>query len=247
MNNDVLSTANTGFSYIEKAYIPNTSYILVITDELKSLMQQYFSKSLPQFTLINSLRFDYPQTLSTYDVIHICCMDTSWAQIVFQLSHEFCHLMIGKPVTQSLRWFEESLAELASLFFLRKMGDVWEQKGILGYPEFSAKLRNYADNRMASAGMSISLSDIMQPDSALWKNLIANSYLRMINLQIAIPLLPVFEENPSLWHIVPMLGDFSDVASFSEFFTQWKQKVDSQYHSLVENIRDVFIVPGKTS
>ena len=95
MNSDV-TIIQSRFHYTEKAYVPNTSNIVVIIDELIKLMEPYFHKQAPTFRLINDIRFEHPETASTYDKIHICCMDTSWSQIAYQFSHEFCHLLIGK-------------------------------------------------------------------------------------------------------------------------------------------------------
>lgn len=91
MNSDV-TIIQSRFHYTEKAYVPNTSNIVVIIDELIKLMEPHFRKQAPTFRLINDLRFDHPETAPTYDKIHICCMDTSWSQIAYQFSHEFCHL-----------------------------------------------------------------------------------------------------------------------------------------------------------
>ena len=104
MNSDV-TIIQSRFHYTEKAYVPNTSNIVVIIDELIKLMEPYFHKQAPTFRLINDIRFEHPETASTYDKIHICCMDTSWSQIAYQFSHEFCHLLIGNPVPQKMRWF----------------------------------------------------------------------------------------------------------------------------------------------
>ena len=115
MNSDV-TIIQSRFHYTEKAYVPNTSNIVVIIDELIKLMEPYFHKQAPTFRLINDIRFEHPETASTYDKIHICCMDTSWSQIAYQFSHEFCHLLIGNPVPQKMRWFEEAFANFPLCF-----------------------------------------------------------------------------------------------------------------------------------
>lgn len=246
MNHDIISTLNTGFSYIEKAYVPNISNILVITDELKSLIQQYFCKPVPPFTLVNNLRFDYPMTTSSYDEIHICCLDTSWSQIAYQLSHEFCHLMIGKDVTQNMRWFEETIAEVSSLFFMLKLSSVWSQKGILGYPEYGKSLFKYVQQKIDSVDSRISLSDIAN-SSPLRKHLVTDPYDRLTNLKIAKHLFPIFEENPSLWEVVPYLGNLSPDADLAKSFQEWKDFSAEKHHSDLEKIFKCFIVPDNSN
>ena len=66
MNSDV-TIIQSRFHYTEKAYVPNTSNIVVIIDELIKLMEPHFRKQAPTFRLINDLRFDHPETAPTYD------------------------------------------------------------------------------------------------------------------------------------------------------------------------------------
>lgn len=241
MNHDITVKSSPSFTFIEKAYIPNTSYFLVITEELMSLIEEYFSASVPQFTLVNNLRFDTPCTTSSYDEIHISCMDTSWSQIVFQLSHEFCHLMIGRPVTENLRWFEESIAEVSSLFFMSKLADGWKTKGILGCPDYADSLRKYVCNRINSVATVANLSDATRT-SSLRNRLISDPYNRILNLQIAVKMLPVFNKNPYMWKIVPCLGLLSANQCFSQSFTEWKNLCDKHMHSALDDLQNCFTV-----
>ncbi len=239
MNHDITAKSSPHFTFIEKAYIPNTSFFLVITEELIPIIEQYFGASVPSFTLVNDLRFDAPCTTSTYDEIHITCMDTSWSQIAFQLSHEFCHLMIGRPVTKNLRWFEESIAEVASLFFMSKLSDVWENKGILGNPDYANSLRKYVYDRINSVTPITNLSDATMP-SPLRNQLISNPEDRSLNLQIAIKMLPIFYKNPCLWQIVPCLGVLPADQPFSQSFAEWKKRCDNHMHFALNDLESCF-------
>ena len=50
----------------------NTARKEVINEaELIKLMEPYFHKQAPTFRLINDIRFEHPETASTYDKIHI--------------------------------------------------------------------------------------------------------------------------------------------------------------------------------
>lgn len=249
MNHDITVTSNNGFIYIEKAYIPNVSNIIVITEELRKIIQYYFSAPIPHFTLVNNLRFDFPQTLSTYDEIHICCMDTSWAQIVFQLSHEFCHLMIGKEVISNMRWFEESIAEVASLFFMTELSTVWKNIGILGNPEYADSLVQYVQQRLNTdtTCLSFSLVEIGNPSSRIWKYLEKEPYNREANRRIAKKLLPIFNTNPFLWKTIPELGNLSPHDSLGKFFSEWKQLADKQFHEALQQIFDCFTSPNSSN
>ena len=249
MNHDITITGINGFSYIEKAYVPNVSNIIIIAEEVRKIVQHYFSAPMPYFTLVNSLRFDYPQTLNTYDQIHICCMDTSWCQIAFQLSHEFCHLMIGKEVISNLRWFEESIAEVASLFFMTQLSPVWKNIGILGHPEYADSIVQYVQQRLDTdtTHLSFSLVEIGNPSSAIWKYLKGEPYNREINKHIAKKLLPIFNANPLLWKIIPELGNLSPHDSLGESFSEWKQLADKQFHESLQQIFDCFTAPNSSN
>lgn len=233
MNHDITAKSSAKFTFVEKAYIPNTSYFLVIAEELIPLIEKYFSASVPQFTLVNNLRFDTPCTTSTYDEIHITCMDTSWCQIAFQLSHEFCHLMIGRPVVNNLRWFEESIAEVSSLFFMSKLANIWESTGILGNPNYAESLRIYIQNRIDSVPDNIDLSDLFH-ESNLWNILSSNPYNRTLNRQIAKKMYPVINSNPTLWEIVPLLGSLSPCHSFLQSLKEWKELAGQKHHASLD-------------
>lgn len=221
MNSDV-TIIQSRFHYTEKAYVPNTSNIVVIIDELIKLMEPHFRKQAPTFRLINDLRFDHPETAPTYDKIHICCMDTSWSQIAYQFSHEFCHLLIGSPVPQKMRWFEESICELSSLFFMEQLAIVWAKSGILGHPEYAGSFISYCDNRMNSVSNLQNLLDVSDPSSNIWVHAVSECYDRNFNLQIAKLLLPIFRKYPALWETVPLLSRLpEDERSLTRYLSYW--------------------------
>lgn len=239
MNHDIIVKSSERFTFVEKAYIPNTSCFLVITEALIPIIEEYFSSQVPSFTLVNSLRFDFPCTTPTYDKIHLCCMDTSWSQIAFQLTHEFCHLMIGRSVTQNLRWFEEVIAEISSLFFMTKLSSIWKSTGILGYPDYGYSIEEYVHNRKHSVTSDIALSDILRC-SELWQYLISSPENRELNLKIAIKLLPVFEINSSLWEIVPFLGSLSENQDFPYSFMEWRKLSNKRFHPALDALWECF-------
>lgn len=246
MNHDITATIDCGFVYTEEAYIPNISNILVITEELRLLMQKYYSIPTPFFKLVNNLHFSGPMTCDTFDEIHICCMDTSWAQIAFQLSHEFCHLMIGKTVCQSLRWLEESIAETSSLFFMEKLADVWEKKGLLGAPEYSSCIKTYISNQCETAQKNVVFQDIGRP-SDLCNYLIKEPYARPINTAIALQLLPIFNHRNDLWEAVPKIGNVPTGMDVPNSLEHWKQSVNEKHQDYLHAILGLFISPDSSS
>ena len=247
MNHDIAITGCPGFTFIEKAYIPNVSNIVVIAEEIKHLIESYFGTIAPPFTLINNLHFDCPQTLNTYDTIHICCLDTSWAQIAFQLSHELCHLMIGKPVTQNMRWFEECIAGVSSLFFMEKLASIWQQKGLLACPEYAPNILLYVHNRIESITTPCNLFEVSDPDSNLWKYLTVECYDRTFSISIAKHLLPVFQKFPDLWQVVPLLADLPNDLTFPEYIKIWISLSGESFQEPLHQLSLLFNVPCKTN
>lgn len=245
MNHDIIVTSNSNFTFIEKAYVPNTTFITTIAEELINLMAPYYGKPVPKFKLVNNIKFDSPQTLSTYDEIHICCMDVHWAQISFQFCHEFCHLMIGKPVVQDMRWFEESVAELSCRFFMEKFSSVWKDKGILGEPEFSHSINEYVQDRFSS--FEGPLLDIPGSILKFWESLTQFPYNREYNLRIANTLYPIFTQYPDFWKIVPLLGNLTKQQNFTDYLRQWAEFSDSTYQAPFQQLFAAFILPCTTN
>lgn len=247
MNHDIISTTGTGFTFIEKAYIPNVSNFLVIANELKDLVHIHFGKPVPIFTFVNELHPDPPMTDLESKTIYIHCIDTSWAQIAYQLSHELCHLMIGKPVTPGMRWFEESIAEVASRFFMLRLAQKWKTEGILGSPNYADSIIKYVKNLSAYTPVHpIQLSEISNPDSEIWKYLSHEAEDRQKNNQIANTLHPIFEKYPDLWRIVPLLGDLTEKHSLSDFFREWRSLSGESHQKSLSYIFQAFNILDKT-
>ena len=64
---------------------------------------------------------NFPQYLSSDNIIYLTVKDgIRESQIIYQLAHELCHYFIKKGIkNDELKYFEESLCELSSHFFLR--------------------------------------------------------------------------------------------------------------------------------
>lgn len=130
---------------------------------------------------------------------------TRWAQIAYQFSHELCHHCIPGVVDQNLRWFEESVCETASLFFVQALGNVWRRKN---EQLFTSSGELYADSLIeyaADAARDYSVFDLKDP--AARKELEVDCYDRKRNRHLANHLLPIFARHPDVWASVPLLGE----------------------------------------
>ena len=63
-----------------------------------------------------------------YRVIFLSATEAYWCQYMYQFAHEFCHHLINGPMDGnyvSSFWFEESVCEMASEYFLMKIAKEW--------------------------------------------------------------------------------------------------------------------------
>ncbi|MEG2740468.1 hypothetical protein [Clostridium sp.] len=72
-----------------------------------------------------------------------------WSQIIYQLSHEMCHYAMrqGSDDKETISWFEETMCEAMSLYFLDYFAKTWTScklsKNDKGY---SKSIKSYLDN-----------------------------------------------------------------------------------------------------
>ncbi|MDH5115446.1 hypothetical protein OQI88_13410, partial [Lactococcus lactis] len=127
---------------------------------------------------------NFPQCLSSDNIIYLTVRDgIRESQIIYQLAHELCHYFIKKGIkNDELKYFEETLCDLSSHFFLRnkpqKIHKVYDDKTLMNITEIDLSYSTSYDR-----------------------------YNREQNTYIAKLLLPIFEKNPSLWSEVPKLAD----------------------------------------
>lgn len=157
-----------------------------------------------------------------------------WSKYVYQFAHEYCHYVIDGPMDGSPEttfWFEESVCELASMYFLNRVTSRWESWNLepasfgLG-PEaiplfmlksFAPNNRPYLDNLLSQnppidaplhEWLENNMSILSQPD-----------YHRDMYNQIARVLYDLFSDYPDLWKVIlflqrPKKEDYSDFRSF---------------------------------
>lgn len=183
--------------------------VLKILNAAHKTMSTAFDRSFPgNIFIYQEISDESPITLyerapcGAYK-IKLSATDYYWCQYIYQFSHEYCHVRTNYSIfNQRRKWFEESVCELASLYALKKMSASWKTKPPFPHlKDFSESLTDY-------------VSDIMlDPDHQLpegvnfrdWfkaniRTLERDQYIRNSNTLIALKLLPLFEEHPSLWN-----------------------------------------------
>lgn len=146
--------------------------------------------------------------------IFLSAQSSYWCQYMYQFAHELCHHFIDGPLDGShisSFWFEESVCEMASEYFMTKLSHKWlthcEEYTHLG--DFPLKTLNYAINiRKADTNINTPLSEWIREnikDLSTTQNEEIGKYERKLYKVIAHGILPIFEDNPDLWIILPYL------------------------------------------
>lgn len=74
--------------------------------------------------------FEYPMcsNVGNHRIIYLATKDNFWCQLAYQFAHEYCHHLINGPMDGeniSSYWFEESICELSSNYFMRRIAQRW--------------------------------------------------------------------------------------------------------------------------
>ena len=190
-------------------------------------------------TVVISKEYSGPICFREKQTIVLDTTITRWSQAAYQFAHELCHYMIPSEVCSNLRWFEESICELASNFFLIKLAEYWKQHNVpfqtvdgdLYYESFVP----YVLNNLQKA-----LPFDVHSDSEI-KYLESNCYDRAKNKYVAQLLLPIFQKIPSTWLAVPCLCKISPNQSLRDSLVNWKDIAPQCSHEGVEAILQVFL------
>lgn len=152
-----------------------------------------------------------------------------YCQVAYQFCHELCHYIIPYDVPQNLRWFEESICECASLFFMKELSNEWRKQDFV--PNYADAFISYIENAKKRYTY-FDLHQLNDNDSSILRYLSKNEYNRPLNLYVAIQLLSVFENNPFLWKDINKLCYLTPNLSLSDSLLEWA-KISSTISSEV--------------
>lgn len=207
--------SNPNFTYEDFQPAPYETYhadVAAVLDSVKFLFSKYFDsvEALPLSVFNNVPGRNTPETLREWHVIFLIIDATDengkpgcyWCQFIFQFAHEFCHYMIPGDVAPAMRWFEETICELASHFFLLKSAEQWRVAPPYSHwKDYSDSIANYELDRKKQV-VPFCIRDLWNPKSDILSSLQVDCEQRSVNNYLAVRLLPYFIERPSLWKIV---------------------------------------------
>lgn len=164
-----------------------------------------------------------------------------WSQISYQFLHEYCHRAMrtgwAKGKDKRFCWLEETLCELSSVYFMKRMVQRWLHMPIKLYPRYSISLHKYADNVFKKyENTDEDMHSFLQRERS---SLEQNEYQRYKNGFIMTRLLPLFERDAALWQAIPFIGrvPLERTEGLCDFLLLWKKilpKGNLGAHSLPE-------------
>ena len=184
----------------------------------------------------------YRRGVNNEHLVRLNTGDRAWAQLVFQFSHELCHVLCNyRNVDNPQLWFEETLCECASLFALRRMAETWKtDPPYANWKPYSSALSGYAAQRLNSnQGDEQSAEEIYVANRS---KLESSGTRRELNNRIAAKLLPLFENEPTAWAAVQYLnlGPAEENSTFESYLRGWHERVPKQQKSVVARLGKTF-------
>ena len=224
----------------EKTSNPDMSSIsFALTSVIKEYESiGYIIEERPHVEIVSSSLkgTDYPECFKANNgvVISLSAKDDYWSQYVYQFAHEYCHYIIGSPMftrqggaKESSFWFEESICELASCYFLKKTCSSWKMSDLDQIRSFAEDHCKYYENHVEEiTTIDIPLSQWIRDNIESLKETCVDDNRKSYSV-IAKSLLPLFLEHPNLWKILPYLKRV-DQNTYRDFPHWIKQVVKPQ-------------------
>ena len=168
-----------------------------------------------------SPNFDCPESWSNMSPIRInLAMDSLlyWAQEVYQLAHEYCHVLINSPYNPQMRdeWFEEVICECASRYVLIKINENELAKRL--YP---GEFVNYEESMSNRTTYTFDTKSLAVETSETLIKLRANHEWREAERYLANKIFPIIVESDYFWQSIPELARFNNDNTFMENLNEW--------------------------
>ena len=184
-------------------------------------------------------------------VIRLDTGNQLWSQYAYQFAHEFCHVVSGfEEDDPGNRWFEETLAETASLYAIRAMSRSWKTDPPYGHwKNYRDALRDYSDKtiRKWSGIYEIYEKGLAGYYKAHKAELAKEPCNRQLNGAMAQVFLTLFEEDPSRWGAVRWLNKAPSPKgeTFQQFLAKWHRAVPDKHKPFVKKVAQLFGIPLK--
>lgn len=241
---------DTNFKYMQLPQVP--SFRLQVPEtasdgfvQTLSSLAHLFCQVIPEvgnrtLTIIIDPEQECPICYREQEKIYLNSEPQSWCQAAYQFGHELCHYAIPAAVHPKLKWLEESICEVSSLYFLPRITAFWHETGV---PYKTDKGELYADffskyaEDVAQDEVPFDLTDPVEIAS-----LEADCRQREKNRHIANKLLPVFNAHPDLWSAVPVLCQVQASDSVQASLDAWLELAPHEARLGMLEIRDSLLL-----
>lgn len=202
-----------GVTYLPDINVDSWSNFNFCVQKLTDAMNGCFSNEEPDYNIFISSQFECPicYRSSVPNVVYL----TPGAgyffvpQILYQLSHELCHLRIGNGTLDEYMWIEETICALASFIFPIYCSEIF----CCGIPEYISDEESKIEK--------IDIGNLNDKSSKLFAYLIDHSCDRAKNSYIASLLKPIALSNPRMfWKLFCYLPSIKSGLSLSEVITE---------------------------
>lgn len=209
-----------------------------------SMMDSYYGGGIGKNIIINNdIKLCEPQVFyqkSIYGdyLMNISAKDNYWTQYCYQFFHEYCHIRMNYDLVSNkkYRWFDESIAELASIFGLLELSKIWNNKlPIFRGNNFYKSIHEYALREIDEIEMPINFKNWMKNNLESMEH---DEYLREKNSIVAKNLLKLFIENKSMWKLLTFWNKWEkdEQDDIIITLTKWKNIVPNESKKDIENI-----------
>ena len=169
-----------------------------------------------------------------------------WNQQIYQFAHELAHtLMRHRNGTKHNLWFEESIAEMASIYVLDRVGEEWKKKspipGTEGYAKhFTSYALNYKNKKSSKLPAGMTFAKWFKENRQ--KLIDGKGDARDLQRTIALHILPMVEKNPKYWGAFYYLDESktAKVISFVKGMQEWQKNSPREYHPFIKDIKKLF-------
>lgn len=206
----------------------------------------YYPDENPPVNILHS-PFDYPMCSNVVDsrIIYLATKDNYWCQLAYQFAHEYCHHLINGPMDGeniSSYWFEESVCELSSIYFMRRIAQKWVANNTPILNTYAQSVKNYCEDNWSCVSLVNRLPYWIHDNMSMLSEL---NYHREMYKVIAKSLYPLFEEYPNLWKLLPYLKRVSQEEY--ESFEHWivnivESAIPAGLHDDFDALKDNIII-----
>ena len=217
----------------------NEHFAFVVNDLLEEFVK-YVPVDMNRPMFITKWSSGHPRyVIDTQNILFDTAGPGNWDQTVYQLAHELCHFAIYHGIQQEYKWFEESLCEMASYFFLLKMSERWSTSSDLTKIQYSKRFVYYEEDSIKDYE-EFNLSDLKNDNSTMYQYLSQNSVDRDKDRFVAKKILPIILEQPVFWQAIPRIESITDTNNFMEFLKCWADGSPSNEKAAIQEIIDIF-------